>query len=174
MVEIHQLTLPETYTIRRAVLYPNGPEAKIHVPNDEQGIHLGAWIHQQDGGPDTSSIPSAVPGISRKELVVTISLFRESLPSHLTRLLPTYDSKKSFRFRKFACLESYQGRGFGTKVLEHVFEIARRDPEFGPGSVVWCDARRSTQGWYLRRGMKTIGEVFFKGDIEYIVMAMQI
>jgi GNAT superfamily N-acetyltransferase len=154
------------------VLYPNGPDSKIHIPNDEDGTHLGAWI--QLGGDTTSSAESTQSESSRRELVTVISLFQESLPSHLIHLLYSYDSMKSLRFRKFACLETHQGRGFGTRVLEHIFELARGSPKLGPGSVVWCDARLSTQGWYLRRGMKMIGDVFFKGDIEYIVMVIQI
>lgn len=157
--------------MRRAVLYPNGPEAKIHVPKDEEGSHYGAWLLQTGADKETSS---AVPEISKKELIATISLFREPLPLHLTPPFPTYKPAKSLRFRKFACLEPYQGQGFGSQVLKHVIEFARLDLDLGPGSVVWCDARRATQEWYLRRGMQTIGDVFFKGDIEYITVGIQI
>ncbi|KAF8501931.1 hypothetical protein JB92DRAFT_2975324, partial [Gautieria morchelliformis] len=143
-VRVEQITLAETYPARRAVLYPNGPDAKIHVP------------------------PA-----SEKEMVVTISLFREPLPHHLTPPFSSYNPVQTLRFRKFACLKPHQGHGFGAKVLQHVFDFARLDPELGPGSVVWCDARRSTQEWYLRRGMRTIGEGFLKGDIEYIVVGIQ-
>ena len=152
------------------MLYPNGPEFKIHVLNDDEGTHFGAWM-KRDGNTDSSSI---VPGTSKKELIAAISLFREPLPPHLTPPFPAYDQAKALRFRKFACLKPHQGQGFGSQLLRHIFEFARLDPKLGPGSIVWCDARRSTQDWYLRRGMQTIGDVFFKGDIDYIVVAIQI
>jgi GNAT superfamily N-acetyltransferase len=163
-VTVEQITLSETYPVRRAVLYPDGPEAKIHVPSDDEGTHFGAWMRRREGDRPASE----------NEIVVTISLFREPLPLHLTPPFSSYNPVQTLRFRKFACLKQHQGHGFGAKVLQHVFDFAKLDPELGPGSVVWCDARRSTQEWYLRRGMRTIGEVFLKGDIEYIVMGIQV
>ncbi|KAJ2986901.1 hypothetical protein NUW54_g9586 [Trametes sanguinea] len=41
-------------------------------------------------------------------------------------------------------------------------------------NVVWCDARLSAAGWYERRGMQRFGEMFFKGEIEYVRMMREL
>src|SRR5882724_6507313 len=148
---VSQITLPETYPARRAVLFPNGPESNIHIPNDEQGVHFGAFRGE--------------------ELIAVISLFREPGPTAVTSL---YGRSKSLRFRKFACLVSHQSRGIGTQLFQHVLDYARTHPQLGLGTVVWCDARWSTREWYLKRGMKVVGQRFFKGVIEHIVMVIQV
>lgn len=148
---VRQITLPETYPVRRTVLYPNSPESKIYIPNDEQGIHFGAFLHG--------------------DLIAVISLFREPIP---TSESPPCGPSKSLRFRKFACLRSHQSRGIGTQLFRHVLNFARKDPHLGLGTLVWCDARWSTREWYLKRGMNVLGQRFSKGDIEYIVMAIQV
>ncbi|KAF8526977.1 hypothetical protein BU17DRAFT_40268 [Hysterangium stoloniferum] len=159
-MDIIQITFPETYPVRRAVLYPNGPEHKILIPNDEEGIHFGASTGSEDD--------EAVKG-GKRELIGVVSLFREPLPPS-----PHVDPARSLRFRKFACLESYQGRGIGTKMLQHIIDFARDDSALGPGSVIWCDARVSVKGWYLKRGFRVLGTPFFKGDIEYVAMALDV
>ena len=62
---------------------------------------------------------------------------------------------------------AYQGRGVGTALLQYVFRAAREQLKC---DVIWCDARLATAGWYERRGMHKFGQVFYKGEIEYIRM----
>ncbi len=78
---------------------------------------------------------------------------------------------KAARFRKFACDPAHQGRGIGTALLKHVFDVAVSEMVCG---VIWCDARLSAAGWYERRGMRRFGETFFKGDIEYVRMKAEL
>ena len=171
-ITIAQISLSETYPTHRAVLYPDGPEHRIHIPNDDQGVHFGALRRPAAGsGLEVAKLSG--------EIISVISLFREPLPAHLAEslypgenLLHVDDLARTLRFRNFACLKAYQGLGIGTNMLQHVITIAKNDSNLGPGSVIWCDARRSTEGWYLKRGMKVLGNPFLKGDIEYIVMAI--
>ncbi|KAF8580646.1 hypothetical protein K439DRAFT_1393565 [Ramaria rubella] len=164
-IEIRQITFLETYPVRRAVLYPKGPEDKILIPNDKDGIHFGAFVRHTQATTDVEDFPSRA-----KDAIAVISLSHEFPPAHLIPLMSNYSPTKSLRFRKFACLEQHQRHGFGSHIFQHVLDYARNNINLGPGTMVWCDARRSTQGWYLKRGMQVVGEAFYKGDIEYIVM----
>ena len=105
-----------------------------------------------------------------------ISLFKESLPpilraeqnnDEVAEANSTKTPREAARFRKFACDPAYQGRGVGTALLQYVFRAAREQLKC---DVIWCDARLATAGWYERRGMHKFGQVFYKGEIEYIRM----
>ena len=87
-----------------------------------------------------------------EEVVAVISLFM---------------SGKEARFRKFATRPDCQGQGYGTALLHHVFNEARR---LGAGHI-WCDARQDSASFYARFGMQPEGEVFYKGPIPYVRMA---
>lgn len=41
--EIRRVSAPETYALRHAVLWPDKPLAHVHIPEDEQGLHFGAF-----------------------------------------------------------------------------------------------------------------------------------
>ncbi len=85
------------------------------------------------------------------QLISVISLFLEG---------------KEARFRKFATAQAYQRKGFGSLLLNHVFEEAQK---LGATSI-WCDARENATEFYTKFGMKQEGIVFFKTDIPYIKM----
>lgn len=130
--------------LRHSVLWPDHPVSHVLLPEDASGRHYGAFL----------------PGST--VAVAVISVFIDPLPAASASPL-----EPAARFRKFACAPEHQGKGIGTRLLTHVFEVAAG--EMGCG-VVWCDARASAAGWYERRGMRKFGEVFFKGDIEYTRM----
>lgn len=73
------------------------------------------------------------------------------------------------RFRKFATHPGAQGQGLGTALLQHVFNEARC---LGARRI-WCDARQDSAGFYARFGMQPEGEVFYKGPIPYVRMAVR-
>ena len=41
--EIRRISAPETYALRHAVLWPDKPLAYVHIPEDEHGLHFGAF-----------------------------------------------------------------------------------------------------------------------------------
>ncbi|KAL1946102.1 hypothetical protein VTO73DRAFT_15229 [Trametes versicolor] len=142
-IDIRRITAEETVPLRHSVLWPDYPVSYVLLPEDASGLHYGAFL---PGSPVA---------------VAVISVFIDPLPTASASPQP------AARFRKFACAPEHQGKGIGTRLLTHVFEVAAG--EMGCG-VVWCDARTSAAGWYERRGMRRFGEVFFKGDIEYTRM----
>jgi GNAT superfamily N-acetyltransferase len=41
---IRRISAPDTYALRHAVLWPDKPLAYVHIPEDEQGLHFGAFL----------------------------------------------------------------------------------------------------------------------------------
>lgn len=74
--------------------------------------------------------------------------------------------ENSARLRKFATLTQYQNLGYGSKMIKHIItELEESEIE-----VFWCDARAKKQEFYNRFNLISKGKVFFKSDVEYIVM----
>jgi GNAT superfamily N-acetyltransferase len=133
----------------------------VLLPEDSMGHHYGAFML------DSNSSEITIP-------VAVISLFKETLPVDVSDSdweKGDSSSSSAARFRKFACKPSHQGMGIGTSLLRHVFNVAKEELNC---SVVWCDARTETAGWYERRGMQRFGSIFYKGPIEYVRMKMEI
>ena len=71
------------------------------------------------------------------------------------------------RFRKFACEPEFQGKGIGTQLLMKILSISRTELD---ATTVWCDARATARGWYMKRGLIPFGPIFYKGPEEYVRM----
>ena len=76
----------------------------------------------------------------------------------------------SARLRKFATDPDYQGMGIGSKVIEHVITQLIQDDihEF------WCDARETATNFYTKLGMQRSGERFYKSEVAYYKMSMDL
>jgi GNAT superfamily N-acetyltransferase len=84
----------------------------------------------------------------------------------VSSVVSCFYSEEEMQFRKFATLTSHQGKGYGTLLLKHVFEVA-----FQRGvKKVWCNARREKKKFYERFGMKESGPPFFRDGVEYVLM----
>jgi N-acetylglutamate synthase-like GNAT family acetyltransferase len=70
------------------------------------------------------------------------------------------------QFRKFATVEQYQGKGYGSKLLQYVFDFLEEKKV----SRIWCNARISKAGFYQKFGMETTAATFEKEGMEYVVM----
>ncbi|SEI39095.1 Acetyltransferase (GNAT) domain-containing protein [Dyadobacter sp. SG02] len=73
------------------------------------------------------------------------------------------DDDQRIRFRKFATLPGFQGKGLGSKLLRHALTYAQAHGY----SCIWCDARTDALAFYERFGFKKFSEPFFKEHIEY-------
>lgn len=127
----------DTYDLRHTILWPEKPFSYVILEEDETGQHFGAFV--------------SPPG-SDDELIGIISLFIK-------------DSGEA-RFRKFAMKPEWQGKGIGSRLLNHAIEVATR----AGANHIWCDARQSALPFYQRFGMQSHGDVFYKGDIPYLRM----
>lgn len=83
--------------------------------------------------------------------------------ARLVSVISLFADGNSMRFRKFATLPDFQGKGLGSQLLEHSIEFARQN-QF---QRMWCDARTDAFGFYERFGFTKFSEPFFKEDIEY-------
>jgi GNAT superfamily N-acetyltransferase len=154
---IKAISTEETLKLRHEVLWPDKPLSYVRLPEDDEGYHYGAF-------PPSEALAVAV-----------ISLFLEDVPQNSsTSILEDFDQAhqlRGARFRKFACELSWQGRGIGTALLNHVMSVARTDLNV---SVLWCDARLASAAWYEKRGMEKFGAIFYKGSVEYVRMKISL
>ena len=71
------------------------------------------------------------------------------------------------QFRKFACLDEYQGKGIGSRLLNHTINylVQQRIRK------VWCNARVSAREFYKNFGFVHVAKSeFSKGEIKYEIM----
>ncbi|GLB45318.1 putative acetyltransferase (GNAT) family protein [Lyophyllum shimeji] len=146
-----QITVEQTLQLRHSVLWPEKPVSHVYLPEDDRGLHMGAFIPSCD------------------QPIAVISFFVE--PAPINDVFKQEDIQRQARFRKFACEPAFQGRGIGSRLLQNSFERARSQLNC---TVAWCDARTSTAQWYMKRGMTPFGERFSKGPVEYIRMYIDI
>ncbi|KAI6150337.1 hypothetical protein BKA82DRAFT_999126 [Pisolithus tinctorius] len=148
-VDVRRIETEDTLALRHSVLWPTMPLSYVRLPEDDLGYHFGAFLPCSD------------------KPVAVVSLFLEAIPVTCGEASePADNNAAALRFRKFACHPNFQGRGIGTKLLNHVMAECTR---LG-ATVLWCDARVSSCDWYSRRGMVAFGVPFFKGSVEYTRM----
>ena len=70
------------------------------------------------------------------------------------------------QFRKFATLENYQGKGYGSILLNEIIQVA------GKKSLkrIWCNARTNKMDYYKKFGMVVTDSTFRKGGLDYVIM----
>lgn len=74
------------------------------------------------------------------------------------------------RLRKFATLPAYQNQGIGSRMIQHIInELHIRQI-----SHLWCDARASAIDFYARFDFQTEGDRFFKSDVAYFKMILNL
>lgn len=84
----------------------------------------------------------------------------------MTSIVSAFITNKEAQFRKFATLNDEQGKGYGTKLLNHLFlELANIEI-----TRVWCNARTDKTHFYERFGMVQTERRFDKGGISYVIM----
>lgn len=73
---------------------------------------------------------------------------------------------RSLQFRKFATLADYQGKGYGSRLLQEVINYGVSHGY----AVIWCNARVSALGFYNRFGFCQDGDAWQKNGIDYIII----
>jgi len=69
---------------------------------------------------------------------------------------PELTGDKQFRLRGMATLSSRQGQGFGMQLLQRARELLL----IQGSDLLWCNARLSAAGYYLKFGMQRHGPEF--------------
>lgn len=83
-------------------------------------------------------------------------------------VISLFIENNALQFRKFATLQEEQGKGYGTRLLQHVIALAREQAL----SRTWCHARQSAAPFYRKFGFRETGEAFSKGGIDYVIMEL--
>ncbi|CAM3874518.1 GNAT family N-acetyltransferase [Aquirufa aurantiipilula] len=117
-------------------------------------------IRQQVMWPDKDLDFVKVPG---DDVAIHLGLIDDG---QLKSVISLFQENQSMQFRKFATLESEQGKGYGSNLLKHVFEQCNQSDI----QLIWCHARVSKAKFYEKFGMKKVGEAFLKNGIEYVKM----
>ncbi|WP_184663093.1 GNAT family N-acetyltransferase [Texcoconibacillus texcoconensis] len=84
----------------------------------------------------------------------------------LVSVVSLFPNGEKAQFRKFATLKEYQGKGYGTKLLQYVFDEASR---LGVKKL-WCNARIDKSAFYEKFGLQVTNCTFEKSGIEYVIM----
>jgi GNAT superfamily N-acetyltransferase len=70
------------------------------------------------------------------------------------------------QFRKFAVDASVQHQGIGTTMLKHITSFAVNEKV----QRLWCNARITAIGFYLKHGFEHTGKLFSKNGFDYEIL----
>lgn len=135
-MRIRSITADETYSLRQHILRPNHPIEACRFPedNDRKSAHFGCYVSNK--------------------LIGIVSVF--NVPESDCLNDDVLEDKKSWQVRAMATHESVRGRGYASQLLKSVEEHA----QLNSGCLIWCNARTSAVGFYLKQGYKVSGDEF--------------
>ena len=88
----------------------------------------------------------------------------------IVSVISLFEINNELQFRKFATLQSEQGKGYGQFLLQYVFEYAKAKKY----SAIWCNARMNAAGFYARFGMAPSGETWWDKGFEFVKMRIDL
>lgn len=97
------------------------------------------------------------------DIGIHYGLFKES---KLISTISLFIEGDSAQFRKFATVQDEQGKGYGSKLLEHIMKEAKSNGV----KHVWCNARENKKSFYKKFAMCATDRTFFKEGKNYIIM----
>ena len=84
----------------------------------------------------------------------------------LISVLSYFKSEHSIQFRKFATLEAFQGKGYGSELLNYLLEICATEGF----ERIWCNARKNASAFYSKFGFRETEHDFQKDGIDFVIM----
>lgn len=121
---------------------------------------LQEMIYDGDDSPQTIHLAAANPASA---ILAVASLYRSPHP--------VQPEPGDWQLRGMAVAPECAGRGLGKRLVE---DAKRRIAERA-GRRIWCNARQTAQGFYLRQGFATQGERFDLPDIgPHVVMSIAV
>lgn len=94
-------------------------------------------------------------------------LFEKEL---LVSVISLFINGQEGQFRKFATDDYYQGKGYGTKLLNYLIGEAQKQNI----KSLKCNARITAVAFYQRFGMKVASESIRKNGKDYVIMELVI
>lgn len=86
----------------------------------------------------------------------------------LISVISVFIRNNEAQFRHFATRTDMQGKGYGTKLLVYVMKDVRR---LGAQNI-WCNERKEKALFYLKFGLKEVGQRFERDGTEYVTLSM--
>ncbi|HVS93385.1 MAG TPA: GNAT family N-acetyltransferase [Mucilaginibacter sp.] len=84
----------------------------------------------------------------------------------LVAVVSLFDHGGDFQFRKLAVDPDYQGKGIGNTLLTYITNFSKNEG----GHRIWCNARDSAYGFYLKAGFAHVDKPFSKNGFNYDIM----
>jgi len=88
----------------------------------------------------------------------------------LVGIISLFQQGSIFQFRKLAVLPEFQKTGIGNSLLNRVEEYVHSEN----GTMIWCNARTSAIGFYLKAGYNHTGRLFSKNGNDYEILEKRI
>ncbi len=88
----------------------------------------------------------------------------------LVGIISLFQLGTEFQFRKLAVLPAFQNMGVGIALLTRVEACAASEG----GLSIWCNARVSAIGFYLKAGYHHTGKQFSKNGFDYEILQKSI
>ncbi|MDP3467856.1 MAG: GNAT family N-acetyltransferase [Daejeonella sp.] len=92
-----------------------------------------------------------------------LGLFYEN---KLISVVSLFRKENEMQLRKFATVEEYQGKGFGTQLLKYLIEIAKTEN----CKRIWCNARKNASGFYIKFGFTETEKTYYKDGHDFVIM----
>ena len=88
----------------------------------------------------------------------------------MVSIVSLFKKERVFQFRKLATEVNVQGKGFASRLINHVFDYAKEQN----GQKLWCNARANKTAFYERLGLQKTDKRFSKGGLDYVIMEKEI
>jgi GNAT superfamily N-acetyltransferase len=85
---------------------------------------------------------------------------------HLLSVVSLFRAGNEIQFRKLGTLDAFQGRGYGTHLMNHILEIAHQEGL----NRIWCNARTPKKSFYEKLGMRETGNYFSRDGVDFTIM----
>lgn len=96
--------------------------------------------------------------------------FGAFMDNELVGVVSLFQNGNDFQFRKFAVDESAQGKGIGKAMLKHLIDFVTKEN----ATRLWCNARVTAIGFYLKYGFVHTGQLFSKNGFDYEILEMKL
>ncbi|PWV50667.1 1-(5-phosphoribosyl)-5-[(5-phosphoribosylamino)methylideneamino]imidazole-4-carboxamide isomerase [Chitinophaga sp. S165] len=114
--------------------------------------------------------PDATPEAMRLEHdddSLHFGLFEDARLRGVVTLVP---GKESAQFRKLAVHQESQGKGYGSLLMQYIEDFCRKEHI----TFLWCNARKTAEGFYIKRSYEFWGDHFTKDNIVFCKMKLQL
>lgn len=88
------------------------------------------------------------------------------LNEKLISVISLFITDTEAQFRKFATIKEYQGKGYGSLLLQEIIGVAKNENL----SKIWCNARQNKTDFYTKFGMVSTNRTFVKGGVDFVIM----